>query len=193
MSSSTNGKAVPAIYVSEIIDCGSSSSSCNDDRRSHEPVTRRISNESQFSYKSDVEPNKPPLKRGPERGYDSDASWVSHITAQSEDQDLMHSETSLAGNRSDFRHVSKSKKKKTVHKLVKMKNMIKKTFSDVDATPDTEWRTDWKKLASEQLQTDQQTRSSTKIKRKLHKRVPFTSEVGYHRLRERAASLTENV
>jgi len=184
MSNSVNGNAMPFIRVTETMDSSSSDSSCSEHQFANNSKTRKISDSSKVEEVScsGSKPVTPTAsissKRSLEREYDSDASWVSHVTAQSEDQGLMRREGSLDGNRSDSRSVLKVKKKKAVYKLVKMKNMFKKTFSDVDATPDAEWNTDWGSLSPDQLRSGEHKQMSTKVKRKAHKKVPFTSEVG---------------
>ena len=106
-----------------------------------------------------------------EKSYDSDGSWGSHATAPSEEIDHLNDETGLLLEKFGKEH--KSKKKKTVQKLMKMKNMIKKTFSDVDATPDAEWNAEWKKYSEMQLADQGQ---EYKPKRKMHKRIPFSDD-----------------
>ena len=179
---------LPVVNVIEVQDSGSGSSisSYNEYLYAAETTTRRTADfayyhkavEAELDGGSKTHGRTPSLGRGSEMSYESDASWVSRVSALStEEIKRVHNEIGLASSNGDPRSVAKSKKKKkTVRKLVR--TMLKKTFSDADATPDAEWNIDWRNVSSRQLHPSEYNRSTPKIKRKLHKRAPFTAEVG---------------
>ena len=76
---------------------------------------------------------------------DSNESWDSQVTAQSEEIDQLNDEPGFVVKKSGKKR--RSKKKITVHKFMKMKKKIKKTFSDLDTTPNAEWNGDRKKYS----------------------------------------------
>ena len=102
----------------------------------------------------------------------SDDSLTSRASDATDDNEAALSEVGLAAAQLENGN-EKARKKKPVHKLISMKKKIKKTFSDVDATPDDELNMNCKKMASNHT-TDED--SQSKKKRKSRKTVPFMAE-----------------